>query len=131
MCGFDFYRFSITAERKYSYLLILFNKQQMQLLKIILWVTVGFLVVFVLYKFYRCREKGDESGKAFCCSLFSSEPTWLTALSTYNTMRQGKCYEITDYGRSMSFRRIELEMCVETAGPVKQESLAEYELIDE
>lgn len=103
----------------------------MNLLKIVLWIGLGFLVVSVFYKFYRCRQKGDESGKAFCCSLFSSEPEWLIALKEYTTMRQGKCYEITDYGKSMSYRQVELERCGETAPVMKSESLAEYEMMDE
>lgn len=83
----------------------------MNLIKWAIWLGIGILAASVLYKFYRCRQKGDESGKAFCCSLFSSEPTWLNIVKQYNDMREGKCYEILDYGKSMSYRQVELEMC--------------------
>ena len=102
----------------------------MKLLKIALWLGFGILVATVLYKFYRCRQKGDESGKAFRCSLFSSEPTMLLALKNYTDMVQGKCYEIVDYGNSMSYRKVELESCGERNPVMKSESLAEYETID-
>lgn len=102
----------------------------MKLLKILFWIGLGFLVVSIVYKWYKCSQKGDKSGKAFCCSLFSSEPTWLIALQEYTTMRQGKCYEIIDYGKSMNYRQVELEQCGEVEPVKRQESLAEYELID-
>lgn len=102
----------------------------MKLLKIGLWLGIIFLVGTVIYKWYRCRQKGEESGKAFSCSLFASNPTWLIALEQYTDMRLGKCYEIVDYGKSMSYRQVELEACGETAPIKRSESLAEYEIIE-
>lgn len=103
----------------------------MKLLKIVIWIALGFLVISVIYKWYRCRQKGEETGKAFKCSLFSSEPTWLIALANYTTMMQGKCYEVVDYGKSMSYRQVELEQCGEEEPVQRNESLAEFEIIND
>lgn len=83
----------------------------MSLLKIIILGGLSVLVITVLYKWYRCRQKGEESGKAFRCSLFSSEPTLLHPLREYNTMNKGKCYQIVDYGKSMSYKEVGPELC--------------------
>lgn len=103
----------------------------MKLLKIVFWVVLGVFLVSIVYKWYRCRQKGEASGKPFTCSLFSSEPTWLVALEQYNSMMRGKCYEVVDYGKSMSYRQVQLEECGEMEPSQRSESLAEFEIVEE
>jgi len=78
---------------------------------LILAVVVVLIILF--YRFYTCRQKGKESGKAYQCGFFSLEPTFLFPEKIYRTARHGKCYEVTDYGKRMSFREIEKENCAE------------------
>jgi len=103
----------------------------MKVLKYALWGLLIVLVVLIVYKKIECGNKGKKSGKHYMCPLFSSEPTWMIPQQTYTTMREGKCYEVTDYGDRMNFRRVDLEQCGEKAPTMKSESLAEFSYIEE
>lgn len=98
--------------------------------KIIKWsviIVISLLVIWVLNSYRKCRKKGKESGKKlFECSPFSSEPEFLNPEEVRYKMREGKCYEITDYGRRMSFRQVGLSQCGENE--MEQEAVIEEEI---
>lgn len=83
----------------------------MRILKISAITLVISVIVFVFYRYYKCRKKGKESGKAYDCGLFSSEPNYILPEEVYTRKINDKCMEITDYGPTMSFRQIEMEAC--------------------
>lgn len=88
------------------------------------------LVVVFFYKQYECKTAGSASKKAYRCPFFCSEPEFLVEEDQYYTMKEGKCFEVTDYGAQMSIRRVELEYCGEKAPVLKSESLADFTYID-
>jgi len=107
----------------------------MKFVKIIFWILLGFGAMFVFYRWYRCNGKGEDlqkiTGKPFKCPFFCSEPTILEVQDTFHQMLEGKCYEVTDYGKEMNYRIVDLEACGEKPPVMKSESLAEYQMIDE
>lgn len=85
--------------------------------KIIKWgaiIIITGLIIWFWFSYRKCNRKGKESGKNFECNPFSSEPIVMIAEEVRYKMREGKCYEITDYGRRMSFRQVGLSQCGES-----------------
>lgn len=68
-------------------------------------------VIFILYKYYQCMRTGNASKKIFDCGLFRGEPTYIEPGKTDYRKSGGKCYEVTEYGKRMSYKEVELEFC--------------------
>lgn len=86
-------------------------------MKIIKWSIVfllSALAIWFLLAYYKCKRKGDELGCVFECNPFSSNPEILVPQDPKYKMSEGKCYEITDYGKKMSFRQVGLSQCGES-----------------
>lgn len=66
--------------------------------------------MIILYN--RCNKEGKNLGKPYRCKLFSSRPVPLIAEDHYYGKRDGKCYEIIDYGNRMSFREVSMQKCM-------------------
>jgi hypothetical protein len=97
----------------------------MKFWKTVFWVVLGFGLMFIFYRWYRCNKKGEETGEIFRCPFLCSEPKMLEVQDVFHQMLEGKCYE-----KEMTYRRVELEQCGEKPAAMKSESLAEYEIID-
>lgn len=93
-------------------------------------ILLVFIIVICVYKQYECKTIGSASQKAYRCPFFCSDPEYLIEEDQYHTMKEGKCYEVSDYGTKMSIRRVELEYCGEKAPVLKSESLAEFTYLD-
>lgn len=69
------------------------------------------------------------TGKPFECNPFSSTPDFFTPEEVRYKMREGKCYEITDYGKKLSYRQVGLSMCGESE--VKRSDTIEEAIFEE
>lgn len=83
----------------------------MKIVKIVLLSAIGIGVILVLIKAHECNTRGNDSGKVFKCPFFSSVPIWLTAKDKYHMMKEEQCYEITDYGKEMTWKIVDKELC--------------------
>lgn len=83
----------------------------MKILKYAVFTGIGAAVIFIVYKYYQCKTKGDASGKIYECGLFKGKPTYIEPGETDYRKSQGKCYEVTEYGKRMSYKEVELELC--------------------
>ena len=70
--------------------------------------------IIIWIRYSSCKKRGEASGIPYCCKLFSSEPAWLTIQKVFHAMNEGKCYEVTDYNRGMSYRQVGLSQCGES-----------------
>lgn len=96
---------------------------------ILIFGTLG-LVALLYIKWNSCRKKGEAGGVPYSCPLFCSNPVWLIARNIFYAMNEGKCYEVTEYNKGMSYRMVELEKCGERAPVLRSDALAEYELME-
>lgn len=103
----------------------------MKFIRILIWLSLGFLVMFILYRWYDCNRKGKEAGRAYRCPLFCKDPKFYEVQEVFHQMLEGKCYEVTDYGKAMSYRQVTLEECGERPPVLRQESLADFEIVNE
>ena len=100
--------------------------------KIIKWsviVVLSLLIIWILNSYRKCRRDGKKSGKLFECNPFSSVPEFLNPEEVRHKMKGGKCYEITDYGKKMSYREVGLSNCGESE--IKRSSDIEEALYEE
>lgn len=88
---------------------------------------VAGIIIWIRYS--SCRRKGEESGIPYSCPLFSSNPVWLTIQKIFYAMNEGKCYEVTDYNKGMSYRQVGLSQCGESE--VKKSSGVEEAIYEE
>lgn len=72
---------------------------------------VVLVFIFVLYNNKKCKREGAKLGVPFRCKFMDSEPVTLIAEDHYFGKRDGKCYDIIDYGNNMSFREVSLSNC--------------------
>lgn len=82
--------------------------------KVIKWgiiISLSALAIWILNRYRKCRNRGEESGKVYECNPFCEEPSFLIPDEVKYQIKEGKCYEITDYGKKMSFREVGLEKC--------------------
>lgn len=84
--------------------------------KIIKWgiiIIVSGLIIWFWSRYRKCKKKGEESRRVYECNPFANEPSFLNAEEVRWKILEGKCYEITDYGKKMSFREVEEIKCTE------------------
>lgn len=87
----------------------------MKTLKIIGLIVLIIIVLVLSVQYYRCYTKGKEQAKdnkkPFDCGFFSAKPKFIQPEEIRYRVREGKCYEITDYGRKMTRREVEMINC--------------------
>lgn len=98
-------------------------------IKYILLIGLPVLAAFLYVRYLSCKKKGDAVGAPYSCPLFCSEPIWLVVQNILYIMRQDKCYEVTDYGKSMSYRQVGLSKCGESE--VKKSNEIEEAIFEE
>ena len=79
-----------------------------------LWVLIVLVILvlgFALVQNKKCNKEGARLGVPFRCKLMDAEPVTLIAEQHYYGKRDGKCFDIIDYGSNMSFREVNLANC--------------------
>ena len=100
-----------------------------------LWVVIVLIILvlgFALMQNKKCKKEGTRLGVPFRCKLMDSEPVTLIAEDHYYGKRDGKCFDIIDYGNNMSFREVNLSNCEtpkERQDRIERNNIAEVEYI--
>jgi len=99
------------------------------------WALIIIIIAILLLSLVRnkkCKIEGNKLGVPFRCKFFDCEPITLIAEEHYYGKRDGKCYEITDYGSNMSFREISMANCEtqkERKTRIEKSNIAEVEYL--
>lgn len=85
-----------------------------------------------LYRNKKCNIEGNKLGVPFRCKFFDAEPVTLIAEEHYYGKRDGKCYEIIDYGNNMGFTEVSMAYCEtkqEKDNRLEKQEIAEVQYI--
>lgn len=83
----------------------------MNVIKIIVLIVFALLVVIIAIQYYRCYTRAKEEKKPYECDFFKSAPKFIQPEEIHYRVKEGKCLEITDYGRKMGRREVDMVYC--------------------